>query len=132
MLTAHLLELANAEFRRGVTGIAPDVLQKFQSYAWPGNVRQLANVLRHAVAMAENDVIQWSDLPEYLLALEKDGEWEQSGTGSALNEAMATTERRVLEATLARFQGSRTLAAEALGISRKTLYNKLHKTKPDS
>jgi DNA-binding NtrC family response regulator len=124
LLTCHLLELINAECRTKVAGVAAAVTHCFQRYSWPGNVRELANVLRHAVIMAEQTVLQLHDLPEYLLTVK--AETAPVGDhGQTLEAVLATTERRLLEATLEKFRGNRSAAALALGIDRRTLYTKL-------
>lgn len=126
LLVGSLLDRVNGECRTAVTGISSEVTDRFCAYAWPGNVRELANVLRHAVIMTDEMTIQVGDLPDYLITTKADPRrW--SGAGETLEQAMAATERRLVEAMLQRFQGNRTAAAEALGIDRRTLHSKLRK-----
>ena len=122
LLVSYLLDRVNAECRSHVSGLAPDVMDRLQSYSWPGNVRELANVLRHAAILAEGSIVQRSDLPPYL---SRDGRDTEPTAEGRLDAAVAETERRLIAAALQRFEGNRVAAAMALGISRRTLYNKM-------
>jgi transcriptional regulator with PAS, ATPase and Fis domain len=122
LLVSYLLDRVNAECRSRVAELAPDVRGVFNRHPWPGNVRELANVLRHAAIMADGAVVKYSDLPPYLTRDTAGG--PQPGDVT-LEAALAQTERRLIEATLRRFQGHRRAAAVCLGISRRTLYNKM-------
>lgn len=129
LLVERLLEIVNAECRTDITGLSGDVWDRFRGYAWPGNIRELSNVLKHAAVMAEDPIVQLADLPGYF-ATPAGQLVEPDHRGAQLQDTLAETERQLLEATLARFQGNRTAAAAALGITRRTLYNKLKQPKP--
>lgn len=123
-LAQHFLaELNNGEqVKRSFT---PEVLARLKGYNWPGNVRELKNVVHRAFIMA-NDVIDESCLPA------------EFGGGSApkgpsfmvrVGCSIADVERRLIQSTLDEYGGDKELAAEVLGISLKTLYNRLHEYK---
>ena len=131
LLVSHLLDLINAECRTKIVGVQAEVLERFRRYQWPGNVRELANVLRHAVIMAEEPVLQLGDLPDYLTNSQPDAVLAVDA-GQTLEKVLAATERRLLEATLERFRGNQTAAAQALGIDRRTLYSKLRQYRRDA
>jgi two-component system response regulator AtoC len=122
-LTSHLLDRVNAECRTDVRGVTTQVQARFEAYAWPGNVRELMNVLRHGVLMTEDTMLGVRDLPDYLLAEMVPP--SPMGSSQTLERALAETEKRLVQATVERFKGNRSAAAEALGIDRRTLYNKL-------
>jgi transcriptional regulator with PAS, ATPase and Fis domain len=118
--------------------VAPDVLAFFERYAWPGNLRQLHNTLRVALALLEDDesVITAGHLPEELFAMESDGDEQPRPPPAArtrpvpAGEAAApgslrTIEQRSIEEALAEEGGNVSAAARRLGISRNTLYRKL-------
>ena len=128
MLVDRLLDLINAECRTAITGVSPEVMARFRTHAWPGNIRELATALRHGAVMAETDVLEIADLPDGFVEEPLSGLLE----GESLDAMLVRNERQVVEATLARFKGNRTAAAEALGITRRTLYNKLRGAKPQS
>jgi DNA-binding NtrC family response regulator len=102
-------------------------------YPWPGNVRELQNAVERAVILAEEDVIEprhlfWQENPESLITA--CGKEEETGAGGILEIPVGSTlwdvERRVILATLESAGGNRTRTAEILGLSVRTLRNKLH------
>ena len=96
-------------------------LECLLGYRWPGNVRQLRHVLRYACAVCEGDLIQLRDLPEQLQGLAVDGTPLDSPT-----ESHASPERQALLDALVRHRWKPLPAAKALGISRATLYRRVH------
>jgi transcriptional regulator of acetoin/glycerol metabolism len=89
-------------------------------YNWPGNIRELKNVIERSVVFAQDGVIRAKHLPEYLLSASDDAEHD---SWFLLEEA----ERRAVVEALEKSGGNITEAAELLGIARNTLYNKLRK-----
>ena len=92
-------------------------LECLLGYPWPGNVRQLRHVLRYACAVCEANVIQLSHLPESL---------HNADTAAYGPEPSASPERQALLDALVRHRWKPTAAARALGISRATLYRRVH------
>jgi transcriptional regulator with AAA-type ATPase domain len=121
-------EIANqvlAKCRPG-TQLSPEALQILRSYSWPGNIRELKNVLTSAAAMLEAgcSIIHPADLPKNLLqgsdaSQEADASQEQVPTGD-----LDSMERLMIEQALKENDGSLAAAADALGISRRTLSRK--------
>lgn len=113
-------------------GIHPDVLAALQSYHWPGNVRQLHNVLRAACAMLDpgETQIQWPHMPDDLLedlnayAPQPPKTMQVDADGTDLRSLSDRMIEQVLEAT----QGNMSEAARRLGISRNTLYRRLKRS----
>jgi DNA-binding NtrC family response regulator len=103
---------------------APDTIERLQSLSWPGNVRQLKNVIFRAFILAD-EVVEPQHLPRPSLETH-----EQPIGGDALTVTLGTTiadvERRMIEATLDHFDGDKKRTSDALGISLKTLYNRLN------
>ena len=121
ILTNHFLaELNRTEGSAKV--FRPDAIEVLRSYSWPGNVRELRNVVQRSYIMAEDDTIDSRDLPQDLGP-------QQQDIGPYLNVAVGATiadvERRLIFATLDQCGGTKEKAAEMLGISLKTLYNRL-------
>ncbi|MBY0522450.1 MAG: sigma-54 dependent transcriptional regulator [Gemmataceae bacterium] len=118
---------------RKIDSIVEDALQALESYTWPGNIRQLRNVIERAVALASGPNIELEDLPESLSCPHTGSE---AGTpirkGAAVLPGWPTPPRpedelqRIAEA-LHRHSNNRLRAAAELGISRTSLYKKLHK-----
>ena len=132
LLIDHLLDRVNAEFHTRIGGVTDEVSQVFVEHRWPGNVRELMNVLRHGAIMTEGDVIDLEHLPEYLTSFspkEKRARADSSAfdDGQTLDETMAATEHRLVQAALERARGNQSAAAAALGIDRRTLHEKLRR-----
>jgi DNA-binding NtrC family response regulator len=109
-----------------VTDIAPDVEALFAEYPWGGNVRELRNVLERAVILAGEGVIQRGHLPSGFAGLP--GHLVETASGEVTLRPGVTVdeaERKLILMTLKHTNGNRARAAELLGLSVKTLFNKL-------
>lgn len=94
------------------------------SYRWPGNVRELINVLEQSTLNAyQSQEIDVKHLPAFVLEATRD----QTEDDNEIREAMRSTERRTISLALERNKGNKRRAAQDLGISRATLYQKLHR-----
>jgi DNA-binding NtrC family response regulator len=121
-LAQHFLKKYNLENNRHIEGISQKVYEMFMEYFWPGNVRELENYIERAVVTAKGNILTPRDFPKELsfgrIKLPS-GEIE---LGSSIGEA----ERKLILKTLEAQGGNRTKTAEILGISTRTLRNKLH------
>jgi DNA-binding NtrC family response regulator len=109
-----------------VATISEAVLHSFQNYSWPGNVRELRNTLERAVIVCEGPVIETRHLPPGFgqitpTAAVNDPDAVRLGVGTTVEEAEKLLIMKTLQAT----GNNKTRAAEILGISLKTLHNKL-------
>jgi transcriptional regulator with PAS, ATPase and Fis domain len=129
-LTAALLGDLNRKHGTKVTDVSKEVLERFRAYNWPGNVRELRNVVERAVILAGEGTI----LPQHLAAgfggsTAPTTSAPASSTGEELRIPIGSTieqaERALIELTLEHTRHNKTRAAEVLGISQKTLFNKL-------
>jgi DNA-binding NtrC family response regulator len=137
LLIDHFLHKYSDEIGRGIEGIDATALSLLVAHRWPGNVRELENTIEHAVALASASLIKAEDLPMRLRAGggEADAATEHGsggggeGTGGdlqgAVTRAQEAVERRMIIQALERTGGNRTEAARRLGVSRKTLFNKI-------
>lgn len=105
-----------------------EVLQRLQDYHWPGNVRELANVVEHASVMCDRLPIQTEHLPAQFGSVDR---IERSAPATIPIMSLREMEQQMIEAALDRHQGNKTAAAHDLGVSIKTLYNKLNATVQD-
>lgn len=103
--------------------VAPEVLEAFARYEWPGNIRELANVLERAQILAENNTITLDDLPETMISLPVDAAPPAPADVNKLREV----ERRHVQAILQQEHGNKVHAARILGISRRALYRLIQK-----
>ncbi len=116
LLAGQILVRLNARLGKTVRAIAPEALEALRSYLFPGNVRELENLLERAMIFAESDTLGLHDL-----ALPQAGRPLPSPAPATLDGM----ERQAIIAALQRWEGHRTRAAAELGISRRTLLNKI-------
>jgi transcriptional regulator with PAS, ATPase and Fis domain len=126
-----LLDEINERHQRSVHGVDEPALAILRRYAWPGNVRELRNVLERAVIVCPGDLIGIAHLPAPPAAAAAPVESLADRTTEEVHLRVGTTvdeaERRIILRTLAHTGNNKTRAAEILGISLKTLHNKLHR-----
>jgi DNA-binding NtrC family response regulator len=130
--------------RPDISGLAPQVLPALENYFWPGNIRELRNVIERAVALAKGPLVTLDDVPSMVVAARgknmplpqpepslaplagesMDAPLDSEGT---LDEAREEIEMQRIHAALKKHRNNRLQAAAELGISRMGLYKKLHK-----
>ena len=122
LLVEHFIHKYNEEDGRQIEGVTEKAMNLLKEHPWPGNIRQLENIVRHAVVTCREKVISHKDLPSYLaLGLETE-------TSGMLSEPITISEgeKILILKAIERNNGNRTKAAEELGITTRTLYNKMH------
>lgn len=110
------LQQANEELERHIMGFEPKAVEAMMNYSWPGNLREMKNLVRRATLLAQDDIIRLADLGPSL-------QTPAATTGLQLHNEDSEKQRilQALEAT----GGNKSKAAQLLGVDRKTLYNKL-------
>jgi DNA-binding NtrC family response regulator len=121
ILAEHFLKKYNLENNRSIEGISQKVYEMFSEYPWPGNVRELENYMERAVVTSKGKILALGDFPKEIAFGKTDLAPGVIGVGCSIYEA----ERRLILKTLEAEGGNRTKAAEILGISTRTLRNKL-------
>ena len=121
-LAQHFLKKYNLENNRQIEGISQKVYEMFMEYFWPGNVRELENFIERAVVTAKGKILTPHDFPKELAFGRIKMPSDEIEVGSTIYEA----ERKLILKTLKTQGGNRTKAAEILGVSTRTLRNKLH------
>jgi DNA-binding NtrC family response regulator len=126
LLCEHLLAEISEKHGKKVSGVGTDVMDLFKSYPWPGNIRELRNVLERAAIASDRGTVTRSHLP---------GEFGRTpatliagglgGIRFPVGTTVDAVERELIVQTLAATSQNKTRAAELLGISLKTLHNKL-------
>jgi DNA-binding NtrC family response regulator len=124
LLVEHILRDLNTKHGRQVRGVNPDVLELFAGYSWPGNVRELRNVLERAVIVSNRELISRAHLPTDFGRAPATGASDLTALHFPLGTTVEAAERELILQTLAA-TNNKTRAAEFLGISLKTLHNKL-------
>lgn len=119
LLTRHFVEKFSRELDKPALRFSGKALRVLRDYHWPGNIRELENVLQHLIVMTEGDIIDVPDLPSlmHFSALRTTG----------FRRKLAEVEAEHIHNVLAGVDGNKSRAAEVLGIDRKTLREKLKK-----
>ncbi len=118
LLVAHFLALHSRQIKKKVKGIRADAMEALMQYSWPGNIRELQNVIERAVIMVDSgEQILPAHLPFNLL--------EQGTESRKPEDALKRAEREIIIQTLKDCNWNRSLTAKRLGIGRRTLYDKL-------
>jgi two-component system NtrC family response regulator len=121
-LVQHLLQRLRFPHASGPDAVAHDALEALRSHVWPGNVRELANVIEHATILCDQPPITPQHLPRHF-----DSRRLRSSTlKSAGPLTLREIELQAITSAVERNEGNKPRAAEELGISLKTLYNKLN------
>ena len=129
-LVEHILRDLNAKHSRQVRGINSEVSELFHSYTWPGNVRELRNVLERAVIVCDRELVGRGHLPSDFGRTHAAAASELSSLRFPVGTTVDAMERELITQTLAA-TNNKTRAAELLGISLKTLHNKLKEYEAD-
>ncbi|MBN2483175.1 MAG: sigma-54-dependent Fis family transcriptional regulator [Candidatus Omnitrophica bacterium] len=128
LLVEHFLEkCSKRNENKKVCDISEDVMRALLEYDWPGNIRELENIIERAVILCKGSTIGIVDLPDFLQDIKGDRPVPSlSANGKVpLKEALKFSEKNIIERVLDECGGNRTRAAELLGINRTTLYNKM-------
>ncbi len=123
-------ELANHELGKNVTGFDSQVSEIFKKYDWPGNLREMKNVIKRAVLLTNEGVIKVSALPSEMLETVKNPPPKSTGDAAPIYDLKAlqeTQEKEMIIKTLHEVRFNKSKAARILNIDRKTLYLKIEK-----
>jgi two-component system response regulator HydG len=126
LLTQHFLKLFSEQTHKHVAGLSASVAEKLMAYSWPGNVRELQNCVERAVALTRFDELTVDDLPDKIRDY-KSSDLTIPGIDGHEVLTMDEVERRYIMRVLAQLDGNKTMAAELLGLDRRTLYRKLER-----
>jgi PAS domain S-box-containing protein len=118
LLINHFVDRFNRHFGKQVRGVSDDVLKRFLSYAWPGNIRELEHAMEHAFVLCQGELITTAHLARGLL----DGPRNLAPRNP---EVGTEEERDAIIAALNQSGGNKTKAAKLLGMSRRTIYRKI-------
>ena len=131
LLIDHFLDRINRELGLAVEKIAPEARQLLIDYSWPGNVRELENTLCRSMILCDNGIMKATDLPRRVLGETSSStplpisDLDRMPLAEAVKEATERLEKRMIVSRLSAQKGNRTATADSLGVSRKTLFNKM-------
>jgi len=120
LLVQHFVDAFNAIQNKGVTGVAPDVLGVLTAHDYPGNVRELRNIIERAFVLLREGQIELEHLPGELVPVTL-----ARGEGRKLVETMKVIEARAIREAVERNDGNRLAAAQELGMHKSTLFRKV-------
>ena len=107
-----------------ITGVNPEVIELFQSYHWPGNIREMENLMERAANIALQGELNLKHFENLVLRIKNE---KNKGNEICLANIKAKAEREAITQTLAQTNGNITVAARLLKIHRSVLYDKIHK-----
>lgn len=120
----YFLEIANRELGKEVKGFDKEVIERLLTYSWPGNIREIKNVIRRGVLLASNGLITKHHLPSIMFISEARNE-QPSVSTTDLKSMAESQEKATIMSVLKKTYFNKTKAAQLLNIDRKTLYNKI-------
>ncbi len=126
LLISHFLEKFNKQFNKKIDFIEDEVMKYLQNYSWPGNIRELENLLERAVVLNKTGKLTLKDFPLILSAQESNFEVELTTEG-ALTEIVDNYEKQIILKALRENNFNKLRTAEKLGIHRSTFMSKLKK-----
>lgn len=128
LLVSWILKKLNSRMGRQFTGLTPEAMEKLKEYRFHGNIRELENILERAAIFADGSIIGEDELDLRANELEPSFGEETSCGGLAFGDeavSLKDIEKQAIERALRRWEGNRTKAADELGITRRTLINKI-------
>jgi DNA-binding NtrC family response regulator len=129
LLVQSFLNEFNRTNGKAVRGVDQEAMYLMERYPWPGNIRELRNVIERATILADSEFIETKHLPPTLITRGEESLPTMTiSPGTTVDEA----ERRLILLTLDHTRNNKTRAAEILGISLKTLHNKLNRMKDET
>jgi DNA-binding NtrC family response regulator len=121
LLISHLIKKHKPEGATTLPEVSPEAMALMMGYHWPGNVRQLENVIERAFALGVNDVLQVNDLPNEIV--QQSSKW----TPADVNCNLKVIEEKAIRYALQKAEGNKAEAAKLLGINTTTVYRKMAK-----
>lgn len=125
LLAENFVRKFSTQHNRKKTGITPAAMDALQHYSWPGNIRQLENVIERAVLLSKSEIIDIQDLPSQVLVSASIEPDEKGFQGRTLKSALEEPEKKYIKAALQYFNWNRQDTAKALDVNRTTLYKKM-------
>lgn len=126
LLTNFFIRKYNRTLSLDVQSVSPEAISLLTSYGWPGNVRDLENAIQSSMILCTGGVIRPEHLPDRIKGYElAEAQTVSGSSGNSIREINAQMEKELIIEALKKYNFNRTLTAEALNISRKTLFNKM-------
>jgi DNA-binding NtrC family response regulator len=121
VLADHFIRKYATTYGKDVDGVDPEAIDLLQTYSWPGNIRELENVIQRALIMTEGNRIEASDLPDVFQDLEA-AEAEEALPSGSFERMLRDYKVKLANDAISQCNGNKTLAAQKLSISRAYLH----------
>ncbi len=126
LLFNHYIEKFNEELNKNIIGLSKEAEKKMLNYNYPGNIRELSNIIESAIVLSNGEIIDIEDLPEKVRLKKSNEETENSVfIENIIGLTLQEVEKKVIKACLLKNKGHRVVTAKMLGISEKGLRNKI-------
>ncbi|WP_129127681.1 sigma-54-dependent transcriptional regulator [Geomonas oryzae] len=127
LIAAHFISLQNAKFGTHIKGLAHDAMEAAVDFSWPGNIRQLKNVIEACIAMESSDYITLPVLSQFIEVIPSEGGAEVAADEGDYSRALMRFETEYLRGLLRKNQGNVEAAAKEAGTNMATIYRKIKK-----
>ncbi len=117
LLVDHFIQKFNQQFNKEILAVSTDVINLFMDYPWPGNIRELEHAIEHAFVLCKQSIISVKELPP---------EFKELAAGDSAPEQTAEDECLAIRRALETCYWNKAEAARLLGVSRQTIYRKIH------
>lgn len=125
LLIKFFLDKYNEKLKKNITGFSMEAIRLLERYDYPGNIRELENIVERSIALTDNKIIGIEDLPENILELINKPAIDENSFSLAVGMTLSDVEKKVILKTLDYHKGNRKLTAKCLGISDRNLQYKL-------
>lgn len=130
-LTHYFLHEMSVKYNRPIHGISQNVMQSLLHHSWPGNIRELRNVIERMVIFSDNGEIKGEDLPNDFEVpgnnIVNKPDQQQTNVSTTLEYQLQEVEREIIIQALHKADGNKVKCAQKLGVTRATLYNRIKK-----
>jgi transcriptional regulator with GAF, ATPase, and Fis domain len=132
LLANHFVARNTEQLEREQISLSPEAMHVLLNYNWPGNIRELENLMERLVLLADGDIIEATELPEYLqdnprVSQSREQAFEVPEWGVDFNALVQDYENQLITSALTRTGGNKKAAAKLLGLNRTTLVEKIKK-----
>jgi transcriptional regulator with PAS, ATPase and Fis domain len=125
LLVSHIIEKHKRNINKQISGISPQAVASLVVHSWPGNIRELENVIQRMMVVCKGEILNIEDLPTEIRGAESETRDNVMDLKEISRESAGIVEKRAILETLSKEWGNITRAAKSLGISRATLQNKM-------
>lgn len=126
-LANYFLKTFNKKYKKNIYKFTDNVMRLFKNYKWPGNIRELKNLIESIVILSENKIIGMKELPQSIIDTSDIPKLSNTNPSQSKTKNLEENEKELILKTLNKTNWNKSKAAKLLNISRKTLYNKLNK-----